>query len=68
MPLKSWFLEVACCPGCSGEIVMKEVKEKKNGDCVRGTVVCGKCRAEYPVVDGIPILHSKRGKRRREPK
>ena len=57
MPLKRWFLEVGSCPNCSGTIVLGEVVEEKDGDCVRGTVVCQRCREEYPIVDGIPVLH-----------
>ncbi len=60
MALKRWFLEVGSCPNCLGTIVLHEVVEEKDGDCITGTVVCERCREEYPIVDGIPVLHSAR--------
>ncbi|MFQ6094485.1 MAG: Trm112 family protein [bacterium] len=63
MPLKEWFLEIACCPRCGGRIQIKDVEEERDGDCIRGAVVCLSCQREYPIVDGIPVLHSENGRR-----
>ncbi|RLE43079.1 Trm112 family protein [Candidatus Woesearchaeota archaeon] len=45
MALPKELLEILACPVCKGDLV-----EKKN------KLVCRRCKIDYPIEDGIPIL------------
>ncbi|MBD3312623.1 Trm112 family protein [archaeon] len=38
-------LKILACPVCKGDLVLKSKK-----------LVCKKCKEEYPIKDGVPIL------------
>ena len=49
------------CPNCrtrneTAELGLALVEEQDGDDVVSGIVGCGACGAEYPVIDGLPIL------------
>lgn len=47
MPIKKELLEILACPACHGAIVHDEAKDTLN---------CQKCRRQYPIRDGIPVM------------
>ena len=48
-------LEIIRCPGCKGELEL--VVENVEGDRVLdGILICGKCKEEFWIVQGIPKL------------
>jgi SAM-dependent methyltransferase len=49
------------CPNCrargeSPPLRLTTVEEEQGDDVISGIVGCGACGAEYPVIDGLPIL------------
>ena len=54
MTLDPEWLEILACPACNGPLV-----EKKDHD----VLACERCRLEYPVEDGIPVLIVEKAKR-----
>jgi SAM-dependent methyltransferase/uncharacterized protein YbaR (Trm112 family) len=49
------------CPNCrtrqeAVELELATVEEQQGDDVVSGIIRCGACGAEYPVIDGLPIL------------
>ncbi len=50
--MKRKTLEVLACPSCRGELALREAG---NGETIEtGTLVCARCRREYPIKEGIP--------------
>ena len=53
--MKRDLMEILACPVDKGELELKaEVEE--GDEVVRGTLVCKKCGASYPIIDTIPHL------------
>ncbi|MDD1679265.1 MAG: methytransferase partner Trm112 [Methanomicrobiales archaeon] len=48
-------LDILCCPVCKGELTLNVVEEN-DVEIVEGSLRCGTCRVEYPIIDGIPNL------------
>ena len=53
--MKKDLMEILACPVCKGELVLK-VEVEEGDEVVRGTLVCKKCGASYPIIDTIPHL------------
>lgn len=53
--MKKDLIEILCCPTCKGDLKLKVGKEEK-GDIISGIFTCQKCKANYPIEDGIPNL------------
>jgi uncharacterized protein YbaR (Trm112 family) len=51
--MKPRLLELLVCPTCKGELSLR-ADQAAGGDVVTGTLTCGACRADYPIVGGIP--------------
>jgi uncharacterized protein YbaR (Trm112 family) len=52
-------LEILCCPLCKCELDLETTKQAEaDGEeqILEGTLRCTCCRAEYPIIDGIPDL------------
>jgi uncharacterized protein YbaR (Trm112 family) len=54
-------LEILCCPICKGDLTLKVIEENEV-EIVEGSLHCGKCLVEYPIIDGIPNLLPPEGK------
>jgi SAM-dependent methyltransferase len=60
---RSWFvglekmrlklLEVLACPRCLCALACRAVDHTEDEEIVTGTLVCGECQTEYPIIDGI---------------
>jgi uncharacterized protein len=48
-------LEILCCPVCKGDLQLT-VAAREGDEVVRGSLACPRCRADYPIEDGIPDL------------
>jgi uncharacterized protein YbaR (Trm112 family) len=49
------------CPGChargvSSPLGLNIVEDERDGDILAGILGCSGCGAEYPIVDGLPII------------
>lgn len=60
MSVKRSTFEILCCPVCKGDLELESTKTAPGEDgeeqILEGTLRCTRCRAEYPVADGIPDL------------
>ena len=48
-------LDILACPMCKGPLLLQSQKEEA-GEVVSGTLGCGQCGNQYPIVDAIPRL------------
>ena len=46
MNINRELLDVLVCPVCKAKVTLEGVDK----------LVCGKCRKEYPIKDGIPVM------------
>jgi uncharacterized protein YbaR (Trm112 family) len=53
--MKRELMDILVCPVCKGELRLM-VEEETEGEIVSGSLHCGKCNVEYPIVDTIPNL------------
>jgi uncharacterized protein len=53
--MKPDLMEILCCPVCKGTLDLT-VTEKDGPEILKGNLRCAKCRADYPIEDGIPDL------------
>jgi len=53
-PMKKELMDIIVCPVCKGELKLT-VKEEKE-EIISGSLNCPKCRADYPIINGIPNL------------
>ena len=53
--MKKDLMEIICCPTCKGDLSLSVDKEDEKG-ILSGSLSCGKCKANYPIEDGIPNL------------
>lgn len=49
------------CPNCRlrnelAELKLSTVEQEQDGDVRFGIIICSACGAEYPIVDGLPVL------------
>mgnify|MGYP001618696783 CR=1 FL=1 len=52
-------IEIVVCPACRAALVFKDERASGEGpeaEIVEGTLRCGGCECEYPIVDGVPWL------------
>ena len=52
--MKSALLDVLACPKCKGSLVCNADGNLHHQEIMEGSLVCGDCCAEYPIVEGIP--------------
>ncbi len=48
-------MEILRCPVCRGELRLT-VGRRDGAEIVTGTLMCDRCRVDYPIADGIPDL------------
>jgi len=48
-------MDILVCPVCKGELQLT-VAEENQEEIVSGSLHCGQCRVDYPIVDAIPNL------------
>ena len=48
-------MDILACPVCKGPLELR-VEEEEGEEVVKGTLHCGRCQEEYPIVDSIPNL------------
>jgi uncharacterized protein len=53
--VRSDLLEILCCPVCRGTLTLT-VERRDGPEIVTGALACARCRADYPIDDGIPNL------------
>ena len=53
--MKRDLLDILCCPTCKGELLLTVEKEADN-EILSGHFTCKKCKATYPIEEGIPNL------------
>jgi len=53
--MKKELIDILCCPTCKNDLALKIEKEEQ-GDILTGMFTCQKCKATYPIEDGIPNL------------
>jgi len=53
--VKKEYLSLLCCPYCRGEFEVDVHKEKED-EIIEGKLTCKKCKKEYEIKEGIPIL------------
>jgi uncharacterized protein YbaR (Trm112 family) len=53
--MKKDLVRILACPVCKGDLELK-VEEEKNGEVIKGGLICHKCNHTYPIEDSIPNL------------
>lgn len=53
--MKPDLLEILRCPVCKGELAL-EVRRRDATEILDGELRCARCKATYPIEDGIPDL------------
>jgi uncharacterized protein YbaR (Trm112 family) len=53
--MRADLLEILRCPVCKGELALT-VLGQEGDEILRGSLACRRCRADYPIDDGIPDL------------
>lgn len=53
--MKPELLEILRCPLCKGELSMS-VTRRDAREILSGTLSCARCKASYPIEDGIPDM------------
>ncbi|MBC8274602.1 MAG: methytransferase partner Trm112 [Chloroflexi bacterium] len=53
--MKKELMDILACPVCKGSLELK-VTEEKEGEVVTGSLLCKKCKHDYPITDSIPNL------------
>jgi uncharacterized protein len=53
--VKPDLLEILRCPLCRGELTLTTTKSER-GEILEGNLACPKCKADYPITEGIPDL------------
>ena len=53
--MKRELAEILACPVCRGKLELK-VEVEEGGEIVTGSLHCGRCNVNYPIVDSIPNL------------
>jgi uncharacterized protein len=46
-PLAKELFDILACPTCKGDVVYNDDKT---------ALVCAKCKVDYPIKDGIPVM------------
>jgi uncharacterized protein YbaR (Trm112 family) len=53
--MKKELMEILACPVCKGELELT-VDEENDKEVVKGSLLCRRCSAGYPIEDAIPNL------------
>lgn len=53
--MKRNLLDILACPICKGDLKL-EAEEENEVEIISGKLICGKCKVEYPIEDGIPNM------------
>ncbi len=53
--MRTELLDILICPLCKGELEL-QVEEERDGEIVRGRLICQACGERYPIEDGIPNM------------
>lgn len=53
--MKRELMDILVCPVCKGELRLT-VGEENQEEIISGSLYCGKCKVDYPIVDTIPNL------------
>ena len=51
--MKTTALDVFVCPACRGRLDLR-VRAKLGAEILEGRLICGDCRASYPISGGVP--------------
>lgn len=56
--MKLHLLSILVCPACRGGIQYESLEDypRDNEEIETGTLLCGDCKARYPIVEGVPRL------------
>jgi uncharacterized protein YbaR (Trm112 family) len=54
--MRSTLVDILACPVCKSHPLDLTVEKKDDDDVVEGSLRCPQCKAEYPIVDGIPDM------------
>lgn len=54
--MNNWLLEVLRCPVCRERLEISRALQTDQGSLVYGMVSCTGCTADFPVVEGIPLM------------
>ncbi|HDM66941.1 MAG TPA: Trm112 family protein [Thermoplasmatales archaeon] len=57
--MKKKLMDILCCPTCKGELELNIEREEED-EVIEGNLVCLKCKATYPIHEGIPDLLPKK--------
>jgi len=53
--MKEELLDIICCPECHSKFdIINRIDREK--EIVSGSLFCGRCNIEYPILDGLPII------------
>ena len=52
--MKRELLDILACPICKVDLEL--VVEEEDEEIISGKLICTKCKAEYPIEDGIPNM------------
>jgi len=53
--MKRSLLDILACPLCKGDLDLV-VEEEGDEEIITGKLICGKCKIEYPIEEGIPNM------------
>ena len=53
--MKRELVDILACPVCKGKLELK-METEEGGEITTGSLHCGSCNVDYPIVDGIPNL------------
>ena len=59
--MNDWFLNVLRCPMCNDTLQLSLELEANEGGLSYGLITCAGCNADFPVVEGIPLLLPPKG-------
>jgi len=53
--MKKTLLKYMCCPDCKQDFILK-IKKENEKEIITGILSCQRCKKEYPVVEGVPVI------------
>lgn len=53
--MKKELLKYMCCPDCREDLVLS-IKKENDKEIISGTLSCRRCKKEYPVIEGVPVV------------
>jgi len=49
-------MDILACPVCKHHPLLLEVEREMGGEVMEGRLLCQRCKAVYPIEDGIPDM------------